>query len=328
MSRFLGIDLGTSAAKVIVVDEDQAVRAMASEPIATSRPGPLASEQDPEDWWRAVEAALDRLGEHPREMAGVEAVGLSGEMHAALLLGPSDRPLRPAILWNDGLAGREADELKAMGMDLARRMGVPAMTGFTAPKLCGCPATSWATLRDATSLLLPKDFIRFRLTGERATDVPTRRAPASRPAPTVWDDEAIAAVGLNGSSCRRLVEGTDRTREVRPTWPAGSAFARASSSPAGRATRRPAASASARSRRGGDSSRSAPRPSSSSPPRPIDRPRTPGPCVLPRRPGPLVPDGRDAQRCQRPLLLRRAARRGRLGRLLDEAEAGPDRPSP
>lgn len=218
MSRFLGIDLGTSAAKVVVVDEDQAVRASASEPIRTSRPGPLASEQDPEDWWRAVAACLDRIAaDHPREMAGVAAIGLSGQMHAALLLDPSDRPIRPALLWNDGRAGREADELKALGMDAARRLGVPAMAGFTASKLLWLARHEPATLRGAASLLLPKDFLRLRLTGERATDVSDAAGTwFLDQARRDWDGEAVAASGLNPALLPRLIEGTEPAGVVRP----------------------------------------------------------------------------------------------------------------
>ncbi len=158
MARFLGIDLGTSAVKVLLVDEAQAVRAQASVPLATRHPVPLAAEQNPEDWWEAVAAALDRLAaEHPREMAGVAVVGLSGQMHAAVLLDTADRPLRPAMLWNDGRAGVEAAELQARGgLELARRLGVPATAGFTAPKLLWLARHEPATLDRAASLLLPR----------------------------------------------------------------------------------------------------------------------------------------------------------------------------
>jgi xylulokinase len=219
MARFLGIDLGTSAVKVLVVDEDQAVRAQASVPLATRHPVPLAAEQNPEDWWEAVAAALDRLAaEHPREMAGVAAVGLSGQMHAAVLLDAADRPLRPAMLWNDGRAGAEAAELQARGgLELARRLGVPATAGFTAPKLLWLARREPAALERAASLLLPKDVIRLRLTGERATDVSDAAGTwLLDQARRGWSDTALAAVGLDRRLLPRLAEGTAPAGQVRP----------------------------------------------------------------------------------------------------------------
>ena len=219
MTRFLGIDLGTSAVKVILVDEAQAVLGQASVPLTTRHPAPLASEQDPDDWWQAVASALDRLAaEHPREMAGVAAVGLSGQMHAAVLLDAADRPLRPAMLWNDGRAEAEAAELQARGgPELARRLGVPAMAGFTAPKLLWLARHEPATLERAASLLLPKDVIRLHLTGERATDVSDAAGTwLLDEARRDWSDAALALVGLDRRLLPRLVEGTAPTGAVRP----------------------------------------------------------------------------------------------------------------
>lgn len=219
MTRFLGIDLGTSAVKLVVVDEQETVRARAAVPLATAHPAPLAVEQDPADWWRAVEAGLSELAaEHAPEMAGVRAIGLSGQMHALCLLDAQDRPVRPAMLWNDGRAHREAAELRARGgPELARALGVPAMAGFTAPKLLGLARHEPAALARAAHLLLPKDLIRLHLTGERATDVSDAAGTWLLDQTTrTWSDRALDLVGLDPRLLPRLVEGTEPTGTLRP----------------------------------------------------------------------------------------------------------------
>ena len=128
----LGIDLGTSAVKAVLTGMDGALLAQAAAPIPSSFPHPLWSEQDPEDWWRATGQALAALG---TSLAGVRAIGLSGQMHGAVLLDGADRVLRPAILWNDGRASAECAQLEA-AVPVSRRItGNLAMPGFTAPKL-------------------------------------------------------------------------------------------------------------------------------------------------------------------------------------------------
>ena len=218
MTCFLGIDLGTSAAKVLVVDEHQTVRASAEAPLITSHPTPLASEQDCDSWWAAVASALDRIAaENPAAMAEVAAIGLSGQMHAAVLLDAADRPIRPAMLWNDGRAHAEADELKRLGSELAAELGVPALSGFTAPKLLWLARHEPEAFARTRSLLLPKDVIRLHLTGERATD-PSDAAGTwlLDEARRTWSPRAIAAIGLDPALLPRLVEGIEPTGTVRP----------------------------------------------------------------------------------------------------------------
>jgi xylulokinase len=218
LTAYLGLDLGTSALKALVVDEAERPLAAVEAPLATQHPGPLGSEQRAEDWWAATETALDRLrAEAPAAMAAVSAIGLSGQMHAALLLDKADRPLRPAMLWNDGRAFAEAAMLRRAHPELAPLLGVPPMAGFTAPKLVWLARHEPATMAAARSLLLPKDYLRLRLTGERATD-------ASDAAGTwlldqerrSWSDRAIAAVGIDPTILPPVVEGPDRTGTVRP----------------------------------------------------------------------------------------------------------------
>src|SRR5688500_185589 len=124
---FLGLDVGTSAVKAVLVDGEQRPLAVAEAPLAISRPRPLWSEQDPDGWWKATVAVLARLrGDQPAAFASIRAIGLSGQMHAAVLLDSAGRPLRPAILWNDGRAQAECRLLAERVPDLGRIAGVPA----------------------------------------------------------------------------------------------------------------------------------------------------------------------------------------------------------
>jgi xylulokinase len=147
----------------------------------------------------------------------VAAIGLSGQMHATVLLDAADRPLRPAMLWNDGRAHAEADELKRLGPDLAAELGVPALTGFTAPKLLWLARHEPALFARTRSLLLPKDYIRLHLTGEHATD-PSDAAGTwlLDEARRDWSARAVAAIGLDPALLPRLVEGSAPSGIVRP----------------------------------------------------------------------------------------------------------------
>lgn len=210
VSAYLGIDVGTSAVKAVLVDEAQALLAEAEEALPISRPQPLWSEQDPADWWTATGAALARLrGLRPDAFAAVRAVGLSGQMHGAVLLDAADRVLRPAILWNDGRAHAECELLQERLPELGRLAGVPAMPGFTAPKLLWLAAHEPELAAKVAKVLLPKDHVRLRLTGEHVTDM-------SDAAGTLWLDQArrawspelLAAGGMAEAQMPRLVEGS------------------------------------------------------------------------------------------------------------------------
>ena len=133
---YLGLDLGTSELKALLLDREHRIVALARAPLTVSRPAPLWSEQAPAQWWAALEAVMASLREsHAGALAAVRAIGLSGQMHGAVLLGADDRPIRPVILWNDGRSHAEAAELHASHPDLAARVGVLPMPGLTAPKL-------------------------------------------------------------------------------------------------------------------------------------------------------------------------------------------------
>jgi xylulokinase len=205
---FIGIDLGTSAVKAALVDAQQRIVASAAEPLAPLQPRPLWSEDDPEVWWAAVERALDGLA-GARSLAAVEAIGFSGQMHGALLLDAADRPVRPAILWNDGRASAEADAL-AQDMALQRQVGVRPMAGFTGPKLLWLARHEPEVLARTRHLLLPKDYIRLKLCGERATDVTDAAGTwLLDEARRAWSPEAVAACGIDPDWLPRLHESPE-----------------------------------------------------------------------------------------------------------------------
>lgn len=218
MAHYLGIDVGTSAVKVILVDERQDAVAEADVPLQVSRLQDLWSEQDPEAWWQAAQVALDQL----RVTAGtafadVRGIGLSGQMHGAVLLDGNNRPLRPAILWNDGRSFREAQELGAQHPELSRAMGVIPMPGFTAPKLAWLARHEPETFRAVRKVILPKDYIRLKLTGAVVTEMSDAAGTwwldeARRD----WSDAALAATGLTRDHMASLVEGSQASGTLRP----------------------------------------------------------------------------------------------------------------
>jgi len=164
VSTLIGLDVGTSGVKGIAIDENGAVLAVAEEGYPLSTPHPGWAEQDPEDWWRASQAVLARLPEGP--------VGFSGQMHGLVVLDAADRVLRPAILWNDQRTGAECAEIEER-VGLARLIeltGNRALTGFTAPKLLWLRHHEPETYAEIRGILLPKDYVRLRLTGEHAID--------------------------------------------------------------------------------------------------------------------------------------------------------------
>jgi xylulokinase len=160
----VGLDVGTTGVKGVAISPDGDLLATAEEgyPLSTPRPG--WAEQDPEDWWRAAQAVLERLPEGP--------VGFSGQMHGLVALGDGDRVLRPAILWNDQRTGVECAEIEErVGLErLIELTGNRALTGFTAPKLLWLRRHEPDIYARIRHVLLPKDYVRLRLTGERAID--------------------------------------------------------------------------------------------------------------------------------------------------------------
>ncbi len=153
---YLGIDLGTSSVKAVIVDDADAIVAQASAPLAVSRPQPLYSEQDAGEWWRAAIESMLRLPASAR--ASVRGIGLSGQMHGATLLDSANAPLRPAILWNDGRSGAECLEIEQREPRSRAITGNIMMPGFTAPKLAWVARHEPEIFARTAMVLLPKGF--------------------------------------------------------------------------------------------------------------------------------------------------------------------------
>jgi xylulokinase len=213
---FLGIDIGTSAVKGVLVDERDRLLAEASAPLEVQRPRPLWSEQEPESWWTATATVIDHLAATER-LSRVAAIGLSGQMLGVTLLDERDRPLRPALLWNDGRAVDECAELEARVLDFARRVGCRAMPGFSAPKLLWLAHHERALLARARRVLLAKDYVRLRLTGEAVSDLAD--ASATLLMETVdgrWSGEIAGACGISTDVLPRLVASDAVSASLRP----------------------------------------------------------------------------------------------------------------
>ena len=170
---FLGLDISTTGAKALLIDGAGDVVASATNPVSLSTPQPLWSELDPHAWWDGiVESIRTVLAEADVEGEAVEAVGLTGQMHGLVLLDEEGEVLRPAILWNDQRTGEQCDEMRArLGKEhLIQVTGNDALTGFTAPKVLWVQEHEPEIYARAAHILLPKDYVRFRLTGEYAMD--------------------------------------------------------------------------------------------------------------------------------------------------------------
>lgn len=207
---YLGIDLGTSGIKIVLVDEAETVRASHTESLSVSRPAPGWSEQNPDDWWEATLRALDVLAAaHPQEMAAVQGIGLSGQMHGAVTLNKDGVPLRPAILWNDTRAQSECAELEQSFPALRQVAGNPAMPGFTAPKLLWLRRHEPELFGRIATVLLPKAYLRYRLTGEMIEEMSDAAGTLWLDVGArAWSEPALAATGLSISQMPRLVEGS------------------------------------------------------------------------------------------------------------------------
>jgi len=187
----IGLDVGTSGVKAVAISPDGDLLATAEESYPLSTPRPGWAEQEPEDWWRAAEICLARLPDGP--------IGLSGQMHGLVVLDDGGRVLRPAILWNDQRTQAECEEIeRRVGLErLIELTGNRALTGFTAPKLLWLRRHEPETYARIRHVLLPKDYVRFRLTGERAIDA----ADASGTllfdvSQRRWSDDVCAALEL------------------------------------------------------------------------------------------------------------------------------------
>jgi len=219
---YIGIDLGTSGVKVALLDAQGEVAAVTSAPLQVSRPHALWSEQDPESWWLATDQAMQALAQQ-HGLSEVNAIGLSGQMHGATLLDSAHRVLRPAILWNDGRSGEQCRELEQSVPESRQITGNLMMPGFTAPKLLWVQQHEPDIFRQVAKVLLPKDYLRWRLSGDFASDMSdaagTMWLDVAR---RDWSDAMLAACDLTRDQMPSLFEGNAITgslsREVAERW--------------------------------------------------------------------------------------------------------------
>lgn len=210
---FLGIDIGTSSVKAVLVDEHEAIAAQASAPLTVARARWLFAEQDPEAWWQATLRAVAQL---PRaQRSAVRAVGLSGQMHGATLLDRHRQPLRPAILWCDGRSAAECLELEQREPRSRTISGNLMLPGFTAPKLLWVARHEPEIFARTALVLLPKDYVRLRLTGAAVSDLSDASGTGWLDvAKRDWSDALLAATDLSRSQVPSLVEGNAPSGEL------------------------------------------------------------------------------------------------------------------
>jgi xylulokinase len=208
-STYLGIDLGTTALKCIITDHKQRVVGLAEVPLPISRPRPGWSEQEPQEWWQALQKACKSLRFRNRKDWGrIAAIGLSGQMHGAVVLNAAGEVLRPAILWNDARAGAEAALFNGKFSDVGQIAGVAAVAGFTAPKLLWLQAHEPQIFKQLAMVLAPKDFLRFRMSGDFITD------PCDATGMSLldvgqrkWSPALVEAAGIRLENLPRIDEG-------------------------------------------------------------------------------------------------------------------------
>ncbi len=213
---YLGLDLGTSSVKAIIMNEQGDVVASHSIPLTLSRPHPQWSEQDPQAWWQATDEAIKQLS-RTQPMEQIQAIGLSGQMHGAVLLDAQQNILRPAILWNDGRSVKQCLRLAKQYPQFKEITGNLVIPGFTAPKLQWVAENEAEIFCQIAHVLLPKDFLRWKMSGNFASDM-------SDAAGTLWldmqkrdwSDELLAATGLSRCQMPTLFEGNQITGYLLP----------------------------------------------------------------------------------------------------------------
>jgi xylulokinase len=214
--KLLGIDVSTTGVKALLIDDNGEIVSSSTTPLHLSTPKPLWSEQHPHDWWQAAVTSIKQVL-HETDAADIAAIGLTGQMHGLVLLDEHGEVLRPAILWNDQRCGDQCDEIRArLGKErLIRISGNDALTGFTAPKILWVRQHEREIYDRARHMLLPKDYLRYKLTHEYAMD----KADGSG---TLlfdlkrrdWSSETLAAANIPADWLPRTFEGPEVTGRV------------------------------------------------------------------------------------------------------------------
>ena len=218
MPYFLGIDSSTTATKALLMDENGAVAGVAASEYGYNTPRPLWSEQDPEFWWtgtiQSIRQVIDQTGIDPH---AIEGIGLTGQMHGLVLLDDAGNVLRPALLWNDQRTSDQCDDIRRrLGKErLIQITGNDALTGFTAPKILWVRDNEPEIYARVAQVLLPKDYVRFRLTGEYATD----KAGAAGTLlfdlkARTWSPEVLDALEIPAEWLPPTLEGSEITGHV------------------------------------------------------------------------------------------------------------------
>jgi xylulokinase len=214
---FLGLDLGTSGLKGLLMDEDQQIVGTQTATLSISRPHEGWSEQDPHSWIIAGEAVITSLcASHPQEMGALKGIGLSGQMHGATILDDADKPLRPCILWNDTRSFSQAERLDVNPIFRAQTGNI-VFPGFTAPKIDWVRENEGSLFDKTSKILLPKDYLRLWLSGEYISDMSDASGTSWLDVKKRdWSDQLLGVTGLDRSHMPMLVEGSDPGGILRP----------------------------------------------------------------------------------------------------------------
>jgi len=225
---YIGLDLGTSGIKALLMDAQQRIIGSANANISVSRPNPGWSEQKPQDWISACEQAMGELREKfPAEFTATDAISFSGQMHGATLLDSSGQVIRPCILWNDTRSYMEAAELDANPL-FRQLSGNIVFPGFTAPKLCWVAKHEPENFARVAKVLLPKDYLRFWLTGEYVSEMSDAAGTSWLDvAKRDWSPELLAASSMRVEQMPQLVEGSEMAGELRADLVARWGFSKA-----------------------------------------------------------------------------------------------------
>jgi xylulokinase len=210
---YLGLDIGTSSVKGVLIDDKQKIIASASAALSVSRPHPGWSEQAPEDWWKACGKAVKALArQKPKAIAQVEGIGLSGQQHGATLLDKNDKVLRPAILWNDARSFAECRDIEEREPRARKIAGNIPLAGFTAPKLVWVKKHEPRIFDGVAKVLLPKDYVRLRMTGDYASDMSDSSGTFWLDIEKrAWSDDLLKATDMSLDQMPKLFEGTEAT---------------------------------------------------------------------------------------------------------------------